>query len=102
MRFLVKVTFPVEAGNAAAKKDGVAAVRSILEEQKPEATYLLAEGGKRTVILILNMEKESDLPRIAEPWFLAFNADIEATPAMVPEDLAEAGPNIAAAVEKYG
>ncbi len=102
MRFLVKVTLPVEAGNAAAKKDGFAAVRSILEEQKPEATYLLAEGGKRTAILILNMEKESDLPRIAEPWFLAFNADIEATPAMVPEDLAEAGPHIAAAVEKYG
>ena len=102
MRFLVKVTLPVEAGNAAAKKDGFAAIRSILEEQKPEAAYFIAEGGKRTVILILNMEKESDLPQIAEPWFLAFNADIEATPAMVPEDLAEAGPHIAAAVEKYG
>ena len=102
MRFLVKVTLPVETANAAAKKDGLAAIRSILEEQKPEAAYFIVDRGKRTAVLILNMDKESDIPRIAEPWFLAFNAEIEATPAMVAEDLADAGPAIASAVEKYG
>ena len=101
MRFMVKVTMPVEAGNAAAK-GGFQHFQSILDEQKPEAVYCIAEHGKRTIILILNMDDPSDLPAIAEPWFLAFNADIEATPAMVPEDLIKAGPAIEAAVKKYG
>ena len=53
MRFLVKVSFPVEAGNAAAKKDGFKVIQTILEQQKPEAAYFIAEGGRRTGILIL-------------------------------------------------
>ena len=50
----------------------------------------------------MNMEDESQLPAIAEPWFLALNASIEATPAMVPEDLQKAGPAIERAVKNYG
>lgn len=46
MRFLVKVTMPVEAGNAAAK-DGFSAVSKILDQSRKRA-YSLAEGGKRT------------------------------------------------------
>ena len=102
MRFLFKISFPVESGNAAAKKDGFKVVQKILEEQKPEAAYFIAEGGKRTGILVMNMEDESQLPAIAEPWFLALNASIEATPAMVPEDLQKAGPAIERAVKNYG
>ena len=59
MRFLVKVSFPVEAGNAAAKKDGFKVIQTILEQQKPEAAYFIAEGGRRTGILILNMTLQS-------------------------------------------
>ena len=95
MRFLVKVSFPVEAGNAAAKKDGFKVIRTILEQQKLEAAYFIAEGGRRTGILILNMNDASELPRIAEPWFPALNASIEATPAMIPEDPQRAAPAIA-------
>ena len=53
MRFLVKVSFPVEAGNAAAKKDGFKVIQTILEQQKPEAAYFIAHGGRRTGILIV-------------------------------------------------
>jgi len=102
MRFLIKVSFPVEAGNAAAKKDGFKAIQRILEQQKPEAAYFIADGGKRTGILIMNMEDASQIPAIAEPWFLALNASIEATPAMVPDDLRKAGPAIEQAVKAYG
>jgi hypothetical protein len=94
MRFLVKVSFPVEAGNAAAKRDGFKVIQTILEQQKPEAAYFIADGGRRTGILIIDMKDPSDLPRIAEPWFLALNASVEATPAMIPEDLANAAPAI--------
>jgi hypothetical protein len=102
MRFLVKVSFPVEAGNAAAKKDGFKIIQTILQLQKPEAAYFIAEGGRRTGILIIDMTDASDLPRIAEPWFLALNASIEATPAMIPEDLEKAAPAIEQAVKAFG
>ncbi len=101
MRFLFKVTMPVEAGNAAAK-DGFAVIAKILEQQKPEAAYFIAEGGKRTGLLVLNMDDASEIPNIAEPWFLALNAAVEVTPAMVPADLEKAGPFVASAVKQFG
>jgi hypothetical protein len=102
MRFLVKVSIPVEAGNAAAKKDGFKVIQTILEQQKPEAAYFIADGGRRTGLLIIDITDASDIPRIAEPWFLALNANIEATPAMIPEDLQKAAPAIAQAVKTFG
>jgi hypothetical protein len=101
MRFLFKISFPVEAGNAAAKKDGFKAIQSILEQQKPEAAYFVAENGKRTAILIINMDSASEIPAIAEPWFLALNAAIEVTPAMIAADLQKAAPAISQAVKTY-
>jgi hypothetical protein len=100
MRFLMKVSFPVEPANKAAK-DGFSIIPKILEEQKPEAAYFLADGGQRTGILIVNLENESEIPALAEPWFLALNASIEITPAMIAADLQKAGPSIAKAVKKY-
>lgn len=101
MRFLFKISMPVEAGNAAAK-NGFKAIQTILDQQKPEAAYFMAEGGRRTAILIVNMDDASQIPAIAEPWFLALNAAIDVSPAMVPEDLAKAGPAIEQAVKKFG
>jgi len=101
MRFLVKVSFPVEAGNHAAK-GGFKAIESILQQQKPEAAYFVAENGKRTGILILNINEASEIAAIAEPWFLALSAAVEVTPVMLPEDLQKAAPAIAEAVKKYG
>jgi hypothetical protein len=101
MRFLFKVSMPVEAGNAAAK-NGFSAIQSILAQQKPEAAYFVSEGGKRTAYLIIQMDDLSQLPAIAEPWFLALNAAIEVTPAMTPEDLMKAGPAVERAVKAHG
>ncbi len=100
MRFLMKVSFPVEPANKAAK-DGFSIIPKILEEQKPEAAYFIAQDGKRTGILIVNLKDESEIPALAEPWFLALNASIELTPAMVPADLQKAGPSVTKAVKKY-
>ena len=47
------------------------------------------------------MQDASQIPAIAEPWFLAFNAGVEIHPVMVPDDLAKAGSSIEAAVKKY-
>ena len=47
------------------------------------------------------MQDASQIPAIAEPWFLAFNASVEIHPVMIPDDLAKAGGAIADAVKKY-
>ena len=53
-------------------------------------------------MMIINMEDASEIPAIAEPWFLALNASIDAVPVMVPADLQKAAPAIAQAVKTYG
>ena|SRR5438067_3515907 len=102
MRFLFKISIPVEAGNAAAKEGSFKAIQTILEQQKPEAVYFVAQEGKRTGLLVMNMEDASQIPALAEPWFLALNAAIEVTPAMIPADLQKAGPAIEKAVKTFG
>ena len=103
MRFLLKVNIPVESGNAAAKAGKLGAtVQSILADLKPEAAYFAASDGQRTGFIVVDMQDTSQIPAIAEPWFLAFNASIEILPVMVPEDLAKAGGAIEKAVKKYG
>ena len=102
MRFLLKVNIPVESGNAAAKAGKLGAtIQSILDELKPEAAYFTDSNGQRTGLIFLDMQDASQIPAIAEPWFLAFNASIEIHPVMVPGDLAKAGSAIEAAVKKY-
>lgn len=103
MRFLVKARMDVEKANELARAGKLGStIQSIVEDLKPEAAYFVADEGQRTAILILNMDDPSDLPAVAEPLFLALNAEIEATPAMVADDLAKAGPSIEAAAKKYG
>ena len=103
MRFMLTVNMPVEAGNAAAKAGKLTeTLRSILEELKPEAAYFTADKGQRTAILILNMDDASQIPVVAEPWFLGTNAGIELRPVMVIDDLVKAAPEMEAAVKKYG
>jgi len=102
MRFLLKVNIPVESGNAVAKAGKLAAtMQSILSDLKPEAVYFSDDKGQRTAYLFLDLQDASQIPAIAEPWFLAFNANIELHPVMVLEDLAKAGSAIEKAVKKY-
>jgi hypothetical protein len=102
MRFLVKVNIPVETGNAAAKAGKLSTIiQSILAELKPEAAYFSDEHGQRTGYLFVEMADASQIPAIAEPWFLSFNAAVSFHPVMVPDDLAKAGPAIKKAVKKY-
>jgi hypothetical protein len=103
MRFMIKVIWDVEKGNELARKGNLGKiVQSILEEIKPEAAYFIAEGGHRSVILFVNMDDVSQMPAIAEPWFLAANATVEFEPVMTIEDLQKAGASMEKAVKKFG
>lgn len=102
MRFLLKVSMPVEKGNEAAKNGRLGqTIGSILAGMKPEAAYFVAENGLRTGYIFFDMKEVSQIPSVAEPWFLAFDASVEFVPAMTIEDLKKAGPSIEKAVKDY-
>ncbi|MEP7272104.1 MAG: DUF3303 family protein [Acidobacteriota bacterium] len=103
MRFLFKVGIPVEAGNAAAISGKLGeTIQAILTDIKAEAAYFTDWDGQRTGFIIVDMQETSQIPALAEPWFLALNASVEIHPVMVPADLAKAGPSIERAVKTYG
>ena len=92
MRFLVKATIPIEAGNQAIKEGTFStAVQAVMEALKPEAAYFFEENGHRTALLVVDMQEVSQIPRIAEPFFLRMNAEVRFHPVMTAEDLAKAG-----------
>jgi len=103
MRMLLKVNIPVETGNEAARNGTLGSkIQQILADLKPEAAYFSEEGGQRTGYIFFDMKESSQLPAIAEPWFLAFNASLTTRPAMTPQDLADGMPGMSRAVEKFG
>lgn len=104
MRMLLRVSIPVEAGNAAAKAGTLGStVEKILADLKPEAAYFFPDdNGQRSGSIVFDMKDLSQIPAIAEPWFLAFNAKISLRPVMSPQDLAAAVPSINKAGQQYG
>jgi len=103
MRVMIKAIFPVESANKAITDGSLGdTLGSILGDLKPESTYFGLQEGARTAFVVVDVTDSSELPRLVEPFFLAFNASVECFPVMVPEDLMTAGPDIGAAVQKYG
>ena len=104
MRMLLRVSIPVETGNAAAKSGTLGStIERILADLKPEASYFYADdNGQRCGSIVFDLKDSSQIPAVAEPWFLAFNAKISLRPVMNPQDLATAAPSIATAAKQYG
>jgi hypothetical protein len=92
MRMLMNVTLPYKPFNAYVKDGTVGAkLNKILEATKPEAVYFTEQHGKRGAVLIVNLPDDTQVPALAEPWFLTFEADVEIRIAMTPEDLKHSG-----------
>jgi hypothetical protein len=92
MRMLLHVDLPPEAFNQAVKDGTIGQkIRRILEDTKPEAVYFTEENGRRDCILVVDLTDPSQVPALAEPWFLTFNAEVRFRVAMTPEDLEKSG-----------
>ena len=102
MKYIMKVRFPQQRGNDALSDPQFAhTMNDLLAEVKAEAAYFTTINGQRGAFIVINLNDASEIPAVAEPFFLWLNADIEFFPAMKPEDLMKAGPSIGAAVKKW-
>jgi hypothetical protein len=90
MRMMLKVSIPVESGNKSIA-DGTLpkTVMDFLAKFKPEAAYFVAEAGKRTGYFFFELADATDIPSVAESFFMNLNAAIELTPAMNAADMRE-------------
>jgi len=104
MRMLLRASIPVEAGNAAVKAGTLGAtIERILADLKPEAAYFIADdNGQRSASIVFDLQDTSQIPAVAEPWFLAFKAHVSIRPVMNAQDLAKAGPSFPKLVQQYG
>ena len=102
MHFLVKVTIPVQAGNAMVRDPKFGKkLDEILSDIKPKAAYFAVDGGQRTMYLVVDISDASRLPAVAEPFWLAFEASVECIPIMTEKDFQKAAPSIERAAKKY-
>ena len=88
MRMLMKVQMEVEAANRAIS-DGSweQVIGRAMEELRPEAAYFTAQEGKRTGFIVFDLKDPSDIPSIAEPFFMSVNASIDISPVMTVDDV---------------
>lgn len=88
MRTLMTVTIPAESGNKAIKDGSIGKILGQFTEQhKPEAAYFTSEGGERAAFFVFDMKDPSDIPSLAEPFFMGLGAKVTFRPVMNGNDL---------------
>jgi hypothetical protein len=92
MRMIMLVQCPIEPFNSLVRDGSIGAkMHQILDATKPESAYFTEREGHRGAIFVVEVNGAADVTRLAEPWFLAFNAEVEFRIAMTPEELGGAG-----------
>jgi hypothetical protein len=88
MRTLLKATMDVTASNKAIMDGSLPKLmQTTIEKLKPEASYFTAIDGCRACFIVFDLKDPSDIPSIAEPFFLNLNAKVEFSPVMNADDL---------------
>ena len=102
MRMMLSVTFPTAKFNELWRQGQVGPkIQQIIEDTKPEAVYFgKGAKGQRGATVIVDIPTPADLSRFTEPWYLTFEATVEATVCMTPEEVAEI--DMDGLAEKYG
>lgn len=100
MRMLVNVTWPIEPFNTMVR-NGTAGeiIGRVIDDIKPESIYFTELNGNRGAVMVVDVPNASDVPSIAEPWFLNFEAVCEFRIAMTPDDLMKS--NLSKLAEKW-
>jgi hypothetical protein len=85
---LMKAQIPTADGNRAIQDGSLPElIRKTLESVQAESAYFTTMDGQRTMIVVFDLKAAADIPKIAEPLFMAANASVEFMPCMNAEDL---------------
>ncbi|MFD8251406.1 hypothetical protein [Streptomyces werraensis] len=88
MRVMLKATLDTEKSNELIRSGKMPQLmEETLERLYPEAAYFGALGGRRTCLLVLDLQDSSQIPPVGEPFFSQMHAEVEMTPVMNAEDL---------------
>ena len=92
MRMMVDFNFPLEPFNTLVRNGAAGQkIEQIMNDIKPEAAYFSTRDGKRGGIIIVDVADPSQIPAIAEPLFLTFDASVQFQIVISPEELGRAG-----------
>jgi hypothetical protein len=102
MRFIARVTLPIEAGNRLCRdKELNKKFETILSDVRPEHVYFGIENGQRTLFCVVNVEGSHELPRVAEPFWLGCQANVDFIPVMNQDEFRKAQNSIETAARKF-
>lgn len=88
MRVMLRAELDTEKGNEAIRNGSLQkTMQSALEALRPEAAYFGAHNGCRTAYIVFDLADPSQIPKVAEPFFMEMGAKISLDPVMNGEDL---------------
>jgi hypothetical protein len=92
VRMIMNLTFPVEPFNSLVRDGRIGELMGrLVEALQPESIYFTEEDGHRGATAVIDVADVSQIPVLAEPWFLTLNAECRFRIAMTPDDLQKAG-----------
>lgn len=91
MHTLLKVTMcDVPAANKAISEGRLQKlIQDVSKIIKPEVSFFYSDQGFRCGLMVFDMKDASQIPSIAEPFFIELNAKVEIIPAMDSNELAQ-------------
>ncbi|MGX1882663.1 DUF3303 family protein [Streptomyces sp. NPDC055287] len=88
MRVMLHAHVDTEAGNEAIRNGKMPQMmNSVIEQLKPEAAYFFPSMGRRSCMFVFDMQDSSELPPVAEKFFMELGAEVEIVPVMNGDDL---------------
>ncbi|MFD0070469.1 DUF3303 family protein [Streptomyces sp. NPDC059944] len=88
MRVMLRATMDTDKANELISSGKLAELmQETMEHLKPEATYFTTIDGNRACFMVFDMQDTSQIPLIAEPFFMKLGARLELAPVMNAEDL---------------
>jgi hypothetical protein len=88
VRVLLKAILDTEKTNEVIRNGTMQkSMQAAMEALRPEAAYFTTQEGCRTALIVFDLADPSQMPKIAEPFFMEMGAKISITPVMNGEDL---------------
>ncbi|MDQ1367697.1 MAG: hypothetical protein QOF20_50 [Acidimicrobiaceae bacterium] len=88
MRTMVMVELDTATANDTITSGKIGQIlERVLGELKPESAYFYSRGGNRAFSLVVDIPDPSYIPSVVEPFWLEFNARVDAFPCMNVDEL---------------